>query len=153
MSADRVSRDSAASNKQKLTLSERDRLADEALSTRYDALNMTFTTAEQHLKALKPLHPVWLQYELELFDGGNCELLGLCKYQGKWRLCHAMDHDSAAGGLVEEIKPIVECAVDVRVRAAKVVRKLREKIVKSKEEYIPQVDAAIEELSKLCSEI
>jgi hypothetical protein len=150
----RLSSNGSTPNKRKPTLAERDQQANQALSTRYDALNLLFNATEQHLKALKPLHGVWVDYNHQSYDGqpGEWELLGLDKHQGKWRLCHGTDHDLNDYGVLNE-QPIVECPVDVRVRAVKVVRQLQEKIVKSKEEYIPTVDEAIKELTDLCKEI
>jgi hypothetical protein len=141
---------SAPVPKRKPTLAERDQKANQILSTRYDALNQLFTEVERHLKSLKPLHPVWVAFDLNQCDGqpDRWELLGLTKHGDKWRLCHAYDHDQNVYGPLHE-QPIVECPVEVRVRAAKVVRQLHEKIVKSKEEYIPLVDEAIKELTDL----
>src|SRR5262249_15878994 len=149
---DRFSLNGSASGKRKPTLPERDRQAEQALSTRYDALNQLLTEAEQRLKSLKPLHPVWVDYDHDSGDGqpDRWEILGLVKYQSKWRLCHAYDNELNDDGSVYELKPIVECPVEIRVRAAKVVRRLHEEIVKSKEAYIPQVDEAIKELTDLC---
>jgi hypothetical protein len=114
-------------------------------AARYDVLNQLFVEAEQQLKALKPPHPVWVDYSHEFRDGQPTwwELLGLSKHQGKWRLCHAYDHEINDDGILTELKPVVECPLDVRVRAAKVVQLLKEQIVKSKEDYIRQVDDAI----------
>ncbi len=154
MSSDRHSLNGSLPNKRKAPLEERNRQAEQALASRYDALNQAFVEAEQLLKSLKPLHPVWIDYNRDSSDGqpDRWEVLGLNKYQGKWRLCHATDNELNEYGC-NDIKPIVECPVDVRVRAAKVVRQLHEKVVKSKEEYLPQVDEAIKELTDLCKEI
>jgi hypothetical protein len=154
MSKDRLALNGSLPGKRKSPLDERNRQAEQALATRYDALNQAFVEAEQRLKALKPLHPVWVDYNHDYCEGqpDQWELLGLFKHQGKWRLCHATDHEMNDCGF-DDIKPVVECPVDVRVRAAKIVRQLHEKIVKSKEEYIPQVDEAIRELTYLFIEI
>lgn len=155
MSSDRLSLNGSLPGKRKPTLEERNHQADQTLSTRYDALNQAFVEAEQRLKSLKPLHPAWVDYNRDSCDGqpDRWEVLGLTKHQGKWRLCHAIDNELNDDGSMYDLKPIVECPVDVRVRAAKVVQQLHEKIVKSKEEYIPQVDEAIRELTDLCKEV
>src|SRR5262249_39771199 len=137
------------SPKGKPTLAERDQQANQALTTRYDALNLLFVTAEQHLKALKALHPVWVCYAPN--EDGSYEILGMTKHQEKWRLCHGYDHEQNDGPAIE-VRPIMECPIDVRVRAAEVVRELKEKMVKSKEEYIPRVDEAIKQLTDFCNE-
>ena len=131
MSSDRLSLNGSLPSKRKPTLDERNRQADQTLTSRYDALNQAFVEAEKRLKALKPLHPVWLDYGHVRCEGEPewWELLGLTKYQGKWRLCHASDHEMNDYGF-DNIKPVVECAVDVRVRAAKAVRQLHEAMTK-----------------------
>jgi hypothetical protein len=145
---------SAASPQRKPSLAERVEQADAELSTRYNALNQLFSIVEQRLKSLKPLQPVWHIYAHERIEGQveEWELLGLTLYQGKWRLCHGHDHELNAEGPILDIKPIIECPVDIRVRASQVVRQLHEKIVQSKEEYIPQVDQAIKELTDFCND-
>jgi hypothetical protein len=154
MSTHRHSVNGSFSSKGKSSLIERHVEADQALSIRYDALNQALNEAEQRLKALKPLHPVWVAYEHQQFEGepGFWELLGISKHQGKWRLCHGCDNDLNDYGPLQ-VQPIVECNVDVRVRAARVVRQLHEEIVKSKEAYIPFVDEAINELKEACEDI
>jgi hypothetical protein len=150
MLSDRISLNGSAPNKRKPTLAERDREAEQRLSTRYDALNQLFIEAEQRLKSLKPLHPVWVQYGHDPF--GAWEILGITKHQGKWRLCHAYDHEMNDDGPFREVKPIVECAIDIRICAARFVRRLNEEIVKSKEEYVPKVDEAIKDLTEFCNQ-
>jgi hypothetical protein len=146
---------SAPSPKRKPTLSERVEQADSELSTRYSHLNQLYSIVEQRLKSLKPLHPVWLAYAHSHVEGqtDDWELLGLMLYQGKWRLCHGHDHDLNVDGPILDVKPIIECSVDIRVRATQVVPQLEERIVRSKEEYIPQVDQAINNLTDFCNDV
>ncbi len=118
------------------------RTVDEVLSDRYDALNQTFVEAEQILRSLRSPHAVWVRCNNE----GEQELLGLAKHRGRWMICHAV------GDEFSDVKPITECSISVRVRAAHVVKDLYEKIVKTKEEYIPQVDEAIQELVSFCNQ-
>src|SRR4051794_8306165 len=98
----------------KPTVSERDKLASQVLSTRYDALNQLITEAEIHLKLLKPLHSVWVEFGKQSTDSqpDSWEVLGLVKYNGQWRLCHAYDDDLNEYG-PRELKPLIECPVDV----------------------------------------
>jgi len=145
---------SVSSKGKNAPLAERDRQASQMLSTRYEALNQLLSEAERHLRGLKPVHPVWVDYERVYPPGGVAywEVLGISKYVDRWRLCHAYDNEMNEEGFLE-IKPIVECPVEVRVRAANEVRRLHEAIIKSKEDYVPCVDKAIEDLTKMCEEI
>ncbi len=133
------------------SLPERNQKADLVLATRYDALNQSFSEVERILKALKPVHAVWVDYNHSTQDGtqpDQWELLGLEKFQTHWRLCHAVGNDFGDFG-AENIKPIVECPIEQRVRAARMVNDLHEAIVKSKEDYVAKVDDAIKELQSL----
>ncbi len=132
------------------TLEDRDKQAELALVSRYDALNQLFTHVEQFLKSLKPPHDVWVYYDHE-YDG-SMDVLGLAKHQDKWRLCHAFDHERNDDGPLS-IQPVVECPVGIRIRASKQVRDLQAAIVRKKEEFIPLVDEAIQELTELCKEV
>ncbi|MDB5347274.1 MAG: hypothetical protein JWP89_5651 [Schlesneria sp.] len=141
------------------TLVERDKHADELLATRYDILNQRLVEAELHLRGLRPIHSVWVEYGHSSHpDGGpmEWEVLGITKLkerlQEKWRICHGEGREGS-DFIVENLKPIIDCPVEMRVRAAGVVGKLHEAIVKSKEAYVPQVDAAIRELTDLCARI
>jgi hypothetical protein len=131
------------------TLEERNKQASLTLSLKYDALNQLFVQAEQQLRSLKPPHAVWFPYAHRSYDYGVhfCDLIGLDKYNDAWRLLHATDNSENEEGY-ENITPIVECPVNVRIEAAKVVGRLHEEIVKAKEAYTSQVDEAINELKE-----
>jgi hypothetical protein len=135
---------------QQPTLEQRNKQAEQALATRYDALNQHFAQAELLLKSLKPPHDVWVEYAHSGDEGSGryWELLGIAKHQNKWRLCHAYDHDFEDRS---DSVPVVECPIEIRIRAAKLVRQLRERIVKAKEDFVPTVDEAIKELADVCN--
>jgi hypothetical protein len=138
------------------TLTERHNAAIETLATRYDALNEKFVAAENKLKALKPLRPAWVDYDTTSQEDGPTywDLLGLYKLDGKWRLVHAVDNElNDDGSGPYDLKPITECSIEIRIRAAKEVRRLHEEIVKQKESAIPKVEEAIAELTKYCTEV
>lgn len=122
------------------------------LAQRYDTLNQLFVLAESQLRALKPLRPVWIRYDVKQIDGGpsRWDLLALTKIQDKWRLVHAWDHNLNDDSPPLDIKPIIECPIEVRVRAAQEVRELHAAIVADKERFIPEVEAAIVELVNYC---
>jgi hypothetical protein len=158
MSHDHTPSLNGVAKKRTPTLTQREEAAQEALTVRYDALNQKFTEVELQLRELKPIYSVWVDYAHWSAPNGPdfWELLGLTKHQGKWRLCHAEDDEMNAnveGEAPLNIKPLVECPIEIRVRAAAEVRKLHEAIVKSKESFIPLVDQAIQELTKICQEI
>lgn len=137
-------------------LAARNEQASQALALRYDALNQELLEIEKRLKALAPPHSVWHDYNRVCVDD-DCghyrwEMLGLIKYNDKWRLVHAYDADHHDNGF-EQIQPLTECPADVRVKAAHVVGELYRKIVASKEEYATRVDEAIKELRELRSEL
>ena len=144
-------------SKLKSSLTERDKHASQTLATRYDALNEQFIAAETRLKALKPLHPVWVEYDIKYTEDSNpsasWDLLGFTKLDGKWRLTHAYDNEFNDGSPFFEIKAITECPIQIRVRAAKEVRKLHNAIIAQKEKFIPEVEEAINELAAYCTEI
>ena len=135
-------------------LDKRHEIAEKSLSSRFDSLNQLLGEAELHLRMLKPMRHVWVAYNhRELPDEGfesysRCEMLGMVKLHDKWRLCHAVSDD--VEGQIEDVQPIIECPVDIRIRAARIVRQLHEEIVKSKERLIPEVEVAIQELTDLC---
>ncbi len=124
------------------------------LAARFDALNAGFVIAETKLKEIKPLRSVWVWYDHDdtVHGPGACDALGLHKLDNTWRLVHGDDHDGNED-LPFDIKPIVECSVEVRIRAAKQVRQLHEKIIHQKEQFIPEVEEAIAELDKYCATI
>jgi hypothetical protein len=136
------------------TLDERNMRATLELAARFDALNQQFAVAEAALKALKPVRSVYVHYNQEYADSGITyfEVLGLEKYQDRWRLVHCFGNDFDEDKPFST-KPLIECPVEIRVRASSQVRKLHAEIVAQKEKYIPAVDAAIQELSDFCNEI
>ena len=140
----------------RITLEERDAIANLALEPQYDALNQLYNQIEGTFRGLKPIQPTWVHYNEIVSDDNtrvDYELLGMAKYQGKVRLCHATDCDRNFEGDVYDLKPIVECPIAVRVAAVAHVRRLHERIVKSKEDFIPKVDAAVKELQSVWNEL
>ncbi len=121
-----------------------------ALTNRYDALNRMYAVAENHLKALKPIREVFIRYGRSP-ELGSCEILGIEKYRGEWRLVHGIDVQDSPDN--PETKPIVECAIEIRIRAVDYVTHLHRAIVEDKERFIPTVDAAINTLVEFCSRV
>lgn len=142
-------------NKSKPSVHRRDKVATEQLSVQYDALNAQITAAEAKLKSLKPLGDTWVTYDFCRDEDGfkSWELIGLQKFEGKWRLMHATDHDGRDyDESLSDLKPLVECPVPVRVKAAKKIRELHEKIVADKEAFIPELQEVINDLGQFLLE-
>ena len=160
MSPERFSRNGTGLNDGNTSLLTRDRLVNETLANRYDRLSQLWAEAEKKLKALKPPHPVWIEYGHELMDPPehspqSWKLLALTKFNGNWRICHATNdsmNDSGSGS-VFDLHPLVECSAQIRIEAVKHIRELHLAIVRAKEEYIHQADEAVKELAQAVSEI
>jgi len=133
-------------------LDERSRNADKSLAQRYDQLTQLWVDAEKRLKALKVAHDVSVTYNHSEGFPDDWELLLVTKYQGQWRLCHAFDCDGQEEGPTH-VQPIVECPAEIRVNAVPQLRRLHQRIVESKEEFVSKVDEAIKELAQINSEI
>lgn len=131
-------------------LSEVNRVISEKLTQKYDVLNDLFSHAEARIKSLKPLSAVWVAYNAD--EDGCYELIGITKVDGKWRLVHAIDHDTNYDSLPSDIKPIVECNVENRIGAVDHIEQLYKRIVDRKEAFLPQVEQAIAKLTKFCTE-
>lgn len=117
---------------------------EKALRTRYDALNQAITLAEQKLKALKPPCAVWLS------DSGG---VGFAKVDsGQWRLVYWSKTERKDG--FPAVTPLVEQPLMVRVAAVSGdnLRRLHEAIVAAKEEFVPEVEAAIRTVEEFLRE-
>ncbi len=139
-----------------MTLIERARQVRETLYGRYDELNALWFQAEQELTKLHIPRPVECQYREyldDLYDNNSrtCESLGVQKVKGKWRICHAVYLAYSSPEDCSGWTPITDCSVETRVEAAKHLPKLRDAVVKSAEDFVPQVDSAIDELKKALS--
>lgn len=138
------------------TLEERNKKAADCLSPRYNLLNAKWELAEKKLKAMQAPRHVWIVYHSEPGDPGKPDeyqvndCLGLVRYRGEWRLCHASYIDS--DGTPTDWKPIIECSGEERVAAAGFVLKLREEVVCSAEKFVARVDRAIELLTEALNE-
>jgi len=135
---------------QQQSLESRTTQADKNLAVRYEALSQRLGTAEAFFRHLKPIHAIWVAYGHEYEDSGHCnswEMLGIVKCSNKWQLCHGWGINDDV--LVVDPRPIFDRPVDVRVRAAFAIRKLHEAIIKAKENYVPEVDKAIEEIDSM----
>ncbi|MDP1797156.1 MAG: hypothetical protein Q8K78_06730 [Planctomycetaceae bacterium] len=135
-------------------LSERSENMNDDLASRFDALNTAFNETELHLRALRPIRSVWVNYNQTSDDYGDIvrEHLGMIKLDEKWQLCHAVEEQDS-DGVFSDIQPVVECPIEVRVGAVKAVRMLHQKIVQEKDHFKLVVEDAIKELTDICTEI
>lgn len=122
------------------------------LDERFDALNKALCVAELRLKELRPFQAVWVHYNHQTDDvtgAGLYEALGIDKVNSQWRLVHGHDDDRNEG-LPYNVKPLVECPINVRIRAVQELYKLKAKIVAVKEKFIPEVENAITDVLNFC---
>jgi hypothetical protein len=135
-------------------LETRNAAVNNTLAARYDLLNKALAEAETHLKSLRPVRDVRVPYNHtpEGPDGrfSSWELLVFGKWQGNWRLLHAYDADYSDDGPDGE-QPLVECPIEVRVKAVKEIRRLHAEILADKQKFIPEVEEAISEVLKYCA--
>lgn len=137
------------------TLAERSEIASKKLAERFDALNQALTLAEKKLKELKPPHSVWVYYKAVCEDesrGGpsSYDVLGISKRDNQWRLVHGHDHDANDGGPFD-VQALSECPVEIRVEATNELARLHTRIIEVKEQFIPQVEAAVETALAYCN--
>ncbi len=138
-----------------MALIERARQARETLYGRYDQLNALWLQAEEELAKLHIPRPVKYSYHCTDYDNGGYDgqYLAIQKIKGSWKICHG----SFRGHQCEEVEefsgwtPITDCSVETRVEAANHLAKLQKAIVKSAEDFILEVDEAIDELKKALS--
>lgn len=111
----------------------------DALVTRYDALNQAIALAEQKLKALKPPTASWITIGIDL-PTKSTRQLGFGKVDGLWRITYGV-----TGGGRPIVKVLVDMPLLVRVEAVSGdnLRRLHEAVVEAKEEFVPEVEAAI----------
>jgi len=140
---------------QAMTIDDQNDELNDALETRLGQLGAAIEAHEKALKAMKIPRDVWCRYDSKDItdDDGQSTgrshdyYMGMIKWQGSWRLCHDVcyseDHSSEFSW-----KPLVDCSVPDRLRAAQHLDKLRAKIVADKKKVIPQIEAAIEGLVK-----
>lgn len=128
-----------------MTVDERNQHANEAMDVRFAQLTAAWEQLEQELKTMRPVDPVEVCYFDDRRESIDRRFLAFWKSSGQWRIWHGhheyQDYD-------EQIRwtQINEAPVRWRLDAVKHLEKLKEAIVKSKEEFIPEMDMAVESL-------
>jgi hypothetical protein len=135
-----------------LTLDERAERARLTLYERYEKLNSLWRAAEQQLSKYHIPHEVSYKYEEEVDRDGQPwvgRYLGVKKFKGKWLIYHGtVCYDAPPPDDEVDWNPITDCSIETRRETVKYLPTLREAIVKAIEEYVPDIDAAIEELDR-----
>lgn len=139
---------------QTMTIDDQNDELNEALDTRLSQLSAAIEAHEKALKAMKIPRNVIHCYLSEEIRDENGQITGSCydyyiamiKWQGTWRLCHDMNYEP--GPSIFDWKPLVDCSISDRLRAAPHLDELRKKIVDEKTKLIPELEAAIEGLAK-----
>ena len=137
-----------------MTIDDQNDELNEALGTRLSQLNAAIEAHEKALKGMTIPRDVWCHYDSEEItdDNGHStgwsydHYIGMIKWQGTWRLCHASQDSHDQSDL--SWKPLVDSSIPDRLRAAPHVLELRDKIVTDKKKVIPQIEAAIAGLAK-----
>ncbi len=133
-----------------MTLDEENAELNSLLDARLSQLNAVIEEHESNLKAMMIPEPVWLEYQHYADDydpQGTGWLIGIDKWQGTWRLCHARDNYIPTGEY-SDIKPLVDASIFDRRRAIKKIDELRQKIVTDKKKLIPLLEKDIEVAAK-----
>lgn len=91
----------------------------------YDALNCAWGAALRKLKGLKPPHAV---------SSTTTPALWIMKHKEQWAICVRSGN---------AFVPIEECPIKERVEMVQFLRPLHEAIIRAKEEFVPEVEAAI----------
>jgi len=139
---------------QNMTIDDRNDELNEALGTRLNQLNAAIDAHEKAMKAMMVPRTVKHCYLSEdiLDDNGQWTgnsydyCIAMIKWQGNWRLCHDMKYSGDQSDF--DWKPLVDCSIPDRLRAAPHIDELRDKIVEEKEKIIPELEAAIEGLAR-----
>ncbi len=138
-----------------VTLDEKNDELNEALGTRLNQLNAAIEAHEKALKAMQIPRTVircYLSREILEHNGQSIGqsydyYVAMVKWQSSWRLCHDVRYSGDCSSEFDW-KPLVDCSISDRLRAAPHLDSLREKIVEEKQKIIPELEAAIESLAK-----
>jgi hypothetical protein len=126
------------------SLSVRAEKAQEALFQRYDELNKLWKEAEKQLSRWHVPKPV--QLDIGSDDPAINYFLYFGKDGGKWRIYYGWE--STINDDENEIKLIDKCSAEDRVRLAKHLPALREKVVESAEKFVQRVDRTIAKMKE-----
>ena len=136
-------------------LVKRNQEAMKAVSPLFDELNKTWEKIEQFFRkqgilrdvelALKPLEDV--QY------GPYADtLIGIQKRRGEWRICYGISHYNNPNQETDWTA-IPECSTELRVELLDHVKDLFAELVKTNEEFIPELEQAVAKSHNVLEEL
>jgi hypothetical protein len=120
---------------------------------RLDRLNSLWVMVEKKLLGMQPPRHLHVIYDTEYFgEDGDYErycCLGLVRISGRWHVCYGTFE--RPGKLEEPAnwKPIAECSVEVRLKAAKGIELLKHGVEETGKTFIPALDGAIRSLERV----
>lgn len=136
-----------------MTIEDQNDELNQILQSHLNDLNAKIDGHEKQLKKMMIPRDVEYTYHKEdVLDGeGRClgetyYHVGLIKLQGSWRLCHGIEDTCVPYDT--NWKPLVDSSIGDRLRAVPHLETLRSKVVEEKKKLIPELEAAIDILSK-----
>src|SRR5262245_10004651 len=132
-----------------MSIEESNEEVNKAMDARFAQLRAIWDAHESALKTMRPLDFTETCYFSDPdadANGLHSFYLGLWKVSGNWKIHHGYMYEPHDQSI--DWTPINDASARDRVRAAKYIHKLKEAIVESKKEFIPELDEAIAELTK-----
>jgi hypothetical protein len=129
---------------------------------RLDRLTALWREMEKKLVGLQPPHEAYHVYdEVRHFGSDNrlnaidCTCIGIAKYAGKWRVCigEFVYEETEGNGIPITWRPITDCDKEERIKAARYVKDLEQRILETGEKMLPKLDEAIMHLEVALADI
>lgn len=121
------------------------------IDIRLDKLNELWQAMEGKLLGMQPPRQICCHY----FDHHDEDddvverlFLGIQRHGSKWRVCHAIVPGSTKEPEAKDWKPITDCSIEIRVKAADHVHRLEYHVTQTGKRFIPDLDRAITKLEK-----
>lgn len=123
------------------------------VGSKYAKLNELWGKAEESLKKFLVPHEVEYRYTSFVDESDKYHVqnniqthrcLSWAKHSGNWRLCYTVYSD---GSDERYVKPVAECAVDIRLKLVVYFPVLRCRVVAASRSTIISIHKAVEELS------
>jgi hypothetical protein len=135
------------------SLEQRAQQTRDLLFPKYDTLNALWIQAEERLSRQHIPRSVCFKYgedynpEEEGSNPTGFHCLGLEKIKGQWRICYGWFSSYSHAWEPSEWTPIIECAAEIRVGAARHYGSFVQAVVDAAEKFVPEVDEAITALA------
>jgi len=140
-------------------LAKRNREALQDASPLFDQINEAWDKIERFFRKQGILRAVSYPYQSLYEWNGNEEveignhLLGIQKHKGKWRVCYGVEYDRAPPPFEVSWTPVTACGASLRIELFDHVAGLFERLVKSNEDYIPEMEQALEKWHEVLSDL